>query len=178
VRAQVETIGKRLAWHGALSVDFMSSGKASHFFIDCNPRLVEPMSAFSAGLDLVNLLLRVSRGETPAPLDESREGVRTRLAIQGLLGCASRGATRRQVFRECVRVLGGREPYADSIEELTPLRHDWISAVPLAMTVLALLADPKLATTLSNKGWGAHLLDARAVRLIADGNFLAGIHSG
>ncbi len=178
VRAHVETIGKRLAWHGALSVDFMSSGQGSHFFVDCNPRLVEPMSAFSAGLDLVDLLLRISRGETPAPPDAGQEGVRTRLAIQALLGCASRGGTRREIFRECGRVLAGREPYADSIEELTPLRDDWISAIPLAMTALALMANPKLAATLSNKGWGAHLLDIRAVRLIADENFLTENHSG
>jgi predicted ATP-grasp superfamily ATP-dependent carboligase len=178
VRAQVETIGKRLAWHGALSVDFISTGQGSHFFIDCNPRLVEPMSAFSAGLDLVDLLLRVSRGETPAPLDEGREGVRTRLALQALLGCAGRGGTRREIFRECVRVLGGREPYADSIEELTPVRDDWISAIPLAMTVLALMANPELAATLSNKGWGAHLLDGRAVRIIEDENFVTKNHSG
>ena len=178
VRAHVETIGKRLAWHGALSVDFMSTGQGSHFFIDCNPRLVEPMSAFSAGLDLVDLLLRVSLGESPAPLDEGREGVRTRLAIQALLGSAGRGATRRQIFRECVRLLAGREPYAGSVEELTPLRDGSISAIPLATTVLALLADPKLATTLSNKGWGAHLLDARAARIIEEENFPARIHSG
>jgi predicted ATP-grasp superfamily ATP-dependent carboligase len=178
VRADVATIGKRLAWHGASSVDFISTGQGSHFFVDCNPRLVEPMSAFSAGLDLVDLLLRVSRGETPTPVAESRDGVRTRLAIQGLLGCASRGATRREIFRECVRVLAGRGPYAGSIEELTPLRDDWISAIPLAMTVLALLADPNLATTLSNKGWGAHLLDARTIRLIEDENFPAKNHSG
>jgi hypothetical protein len=75
-------------------------------------------------------------------------------------------------------ILKGRRPYSDSVEELTPLRDDWISAVPLVMTVLALLANPKLATTLSNKGWGAHLLDARAVQLIGDENFLAENHSG
>jgi hypothetical protein len=51
---------------------------------------------------------------------------------------------------------------------LTPVRRDWISAVPLAMTALTLLANPRLAGTLSKKGWGAHLLDARTARLIED----------
>ena len=51
------------------------------------PRLVEPMSAYLAGLDLVDLLLGVSQGETPASLSESRPGVRTHLAMQVLLGC-------------------------------------------------------------------------------------------
>jgi biotin carboxylase len=169
VRADVAIIGKRLAWRGALSVDFMSTGPDNHFFIDCNPRLVEPMSACRAGLDLIDVLLCVSRGETPPPLAESREGVRTHLALQALLGCATRGGSRRQIVRECMRILTGRASYAGSIEELTPLRDDWISAIPLAMTALALLADPKLAITLAKKGWGAHLLDARTIRMIETG---------
>jgi predicted ATP-grasp superfamily ATP-dependent carboligase len=164
VRADVAAIGKRLGWHGALSVDFMSTGDDNHFFIDCNPRLVEPMSACSAGLDLVDVLLRVSRGETPAPLAESRESVRTHLALQALLGCANRGGSRGDIFRECVRLVAGRAPYAGSIEELTPARQDWISAIPLAIAALALLANPEVAATLSKKGWGAHLLDARSMR--------------
>src|SRR6201996_503283 len=78
VRAMLEKIGQRLAWHGALSVDYlMREHDPMPLLIDCNPRLVEPMSAFLAGTDLVGLLLDISRGETPAALPASREGVRT-----------------------------------------------------------------------------------------------------
>jgi predicted ATP-grasp superfamily ATP-dependent carboligase len=171
VRADVAAIGERLRWHGALSVDTIMTDEGTHFFIDCNPRLVEPMSAYLAGLDLVDLLLQISRGETPPAASDSREGVRTHLAMQILLGRAQRGGTRREIFRECMRVAAGRGPYAGSVEELTPLRHDWISAVPLAMTALALLVDPGLAATLSKKGWGAHLLAVESVRLIEDEKF-------
>jgi hypothetical protein len=129
------------------------------------------MSAYLAGLDLVDLLLRVSQGKTPEPAPDSREGVRTHLAMQALLGCAARDGTRREIFRECVRLIAGRGPYADSVEELTPLRRDWISAVPLAMIALALLADPRLAGTLSKKGWGAHLLGIKGIRLIESERF-------
>jgi predicted ATP-grasp superfamily ATP-dependent carboligase len=171
VRADVATIGERLGWHGALSVDIIMSEEGAHLFIDCNPRLVEPMSASLAGLDLVDLLLRVSQGKTPEPAPDSREDVRTRLAMQALLGCAARDGTRREIFRECMRVAAGRGPYAESVEELTPVRSDWISAVPLAMIALALLADPKLAGTLSKNGWGAHLLGIESIRLIEGENF-------
>ena len=174
VRADIATIGERLGWHGALSVDTIMPEEGSHLFIDCNPRLVEPMSAYLAGLDLVDLLLRVSQGKTPEPAPDSREGVRTHLAMQVLLGCAARGGTRREIFRECMRVTARRGPYADSVEELTPVRRDWISAVPLAMTALALLANPKLAGTLSKKGWGAHLLGIESIRLIESENFSRG----
>jgi hypothetical protein len=171
VRADLATIGQRLGWHGALSVDIIMPEQGSHLFIDCNPRLVEPMSAYLAGLDLVDLLLRVSQGKTPEPAPDSRESVRTHLAMQALLGCAARDGTRREIFRECVRLIAGHGPYAGSVEELTPLRRDWISAVPLAMIALALLAAPSLAGTLSKKGWGAHLLGATSIRLIEDGKF-------
>ena len=70
----------------------------------------------------------------------------------------------RHAARDCPRVLAccaGSGPYADSTEELTPVRLDWISAVPLAMTMLLLIA-PKLAATLAKSGWGAHLLDLEA----------------
>jgi predicted ATP-grasp superfamily ATP-dependent carboligase len=172
VRAHLATIGQELAWHGALSVDYLLPDEgATPRLIDCNPRLVEPMSAYLAGVDLVGLLLQVSQGETPAAAAESREGVRTHLAMQALLGCASRGGTRRDVIRECWRLLTGSGLYADSIEELTPVRLDWISAVPVAMIVISLLIAPKLAVTLARGGWGAHLLDVKSVRLIESENF-------
>ena len=171
VRSDLGQIGKHLAWHGALSVDYILPEQGTHRFIDCNPRLVEPMSAFSAGLDLVDLLLRVSSGETPPPAADSREGVRTHLAMQALLGLAIGGGSRREIVREALRIKGRRGAYAGSTEELTPVRHDWASAIPLAMTTLTLLLSPSLATPLSKKGWGAHLLDSRTVRVIEKDRF-------
>ncbi len=172
VRAHLATIGEKLAWHGALSIDYvLRDDSATPLLIDCNPRLVEPMNAYLAGVDLVSLLLRVSQGEVPAALPESRAGVRTHLAMQVLLGCASRGGTRRDITWECWRLLTGGGPYADSAEELTPVRPDWISAVPLAMTAILLLLAPKLAIRLARGGWGAHLLDLRSIRLIESEDF-------
>jgi predicted ATP-grasp superfamily ATP-dependent carboligase len=172
VRAHLATIGEKLAWHGALSVDFiMPDVGGAPLLIDCNPRLVEPMSAYLAGTDLVGLLLRISLGKTPDALPESREGVRTHLAMQALLGCASRNGTRREILRECWNLWTGAGPYADSTEELTPVRLDWISMVPSAMIALLLLAAPKLAATLATRGWGAHLLDVGSIRRIESEEF-------
>jgi predicted ATP-grasp superfamily ATP-dependent carboligase len=172
VRTLLATIGEKLAWHGALSVDcVLPDDGATPLLIDCNPRLVEPMSAFLAGVDLVGLLLRISQGETPGAAAESRAGVRSHLAMQALLGCASRGATRRDIMRECWRLASGDGPYAGSTEELTPLRLDWVSAVPLAMTTMALLAAPSLAVTLARRGFGAHLLDLGSIRRIESESF-------
>lgn len=172
LRAHVARIGQHLAWHGALSVDtIMREDGAAPLLIDCNPRLVEPMSAYLAGLDLVGLLLRVSTGEVPAMAPESRAGVRTRLAMQALLGCASRGGTRRDIISQCWHLLSGGGPYAGSAEELTPVRLDWLSAVPLAMMAMVLLAAPRRGDALARGGWGAHLLDIESIRRIESEDF-------
>jgi predicted ATP-grasp superfamily ATP-dependent carboligase len=173
VRRLLEALGARLAWHGALSVDYLlREGHATPLLIDCNPRLVEPMSAYLAGLDLVAPLLQISRGGVPMETDESCAGVRTHLAMQVLFGCASQGGTRRHILRECWSLAIGSGPYAESTEELTLVRLDWVSAVPLAMTAMLLLVAPKLAFTLARCGWGAHLLDLRSMRSIESENFL------
>ena len=167
IRAYLEAIGAHLGWHGALSVDtIMPTDGTPPLLIDCNPRLVEPGNAWRAGIDLVGLLLRVSQGETPMPLPEGREGVRTHLAMQALLGCASRGGTRSDLVRECVHLSTASGAYADSCEELTPLRLDWLSAVPLMMTAAFLLASPASAIKLARGGFGAHLLDLGSIRKI------------
>jgi hypothetical protein len=170
-RAAVHThltgLGARLAWHGALSVDYIWDEERSiPLYIDCNPRLVEPMSAFIAGLDLTQLLVRISRGETPAVAAATREGVCTHIAMQALLGCALREPSRWKLLRECWRLLFKREPYAASTEELTPLWRDWMSVLPAIITALWLLADPRAAHYLPRRGWGAHLLNPQSVRKI------------
>jgi hypothetical protein len=167
VRAHLEQVGQALDWHGALSIDYiMPDDGDAPLLIDCNPRLVEPMNAYRAGVDLVGLLLRISLGETPVVLPEGREGVLTHLAMQALLGCAARGGTRRDIAGECVRLFANSGPYADSTEELTPVEADWISAVPLAMTAALLLASPKSAVKFTRGGFGAHLLDLKSIRVI------------
>jgi predicted ATP-grasp superfamily ATP-dependent carboligase len=172
VRAYLEKIGAHLGWHGALSVDVIKPHEGTApLLIDCNPRLVEPMNAYRSGVDLVGLLLRVSQSEDPAPLPEGRAGVLTHLAMQALLGCASRGGTRSDILRECALLLTAGGPYAGSSEELTPVRLDWFSAVPLTMTAAFLLASPKSAVKLARGGFGAHLLDLKSIRVIESAEF-------
>jgi hypothetical protein len=65
---------------------------------------VVPMSAYVAGLDLVELLLPVSSGKSPADAARSRAGVRTRLGMQSLLGRGLRGGPRRELLGELRRV--------------------------------------------------------------------------
>lgn len=166
VRYDLAAIGRALDWHGALSIDYIVAQDDAPRYIDCNPRLVEPMSARLAGIDLVYLLLEVSMGERPQPRPDGRADVRTHQAMQVLLGGALQGATRRDLLKLCVDLATGRSDFAGSTEELTPVRDDGPSAVPLAITAMLLLASPRLAGPLAARGWGAHLLTQRSIALI------------
>ncbi len=169
VHAHLARIGEHLGWHGALSVDYIV--RAQYLvpnYIDCNPRLVEPINGMLAGLDLTDLLLRVSLGERPPDAAEGREGVRTHIALQALLGCAIRGGSRLDLLRESWRLASGSGVYAGSHEELTPLSWDWPSVVPTIFGALWLLAKPRAGHRMAEKGWGAHLLSAESIRVIRE----------
>jgi hypothetical protein len=169
VRSHLDRLGRHLNWHGALSLDYILDAERNlPRYIDCNPRLVEPVAALLAGLDLTELLLRVSIGEEPPEVPDDREAVRSHLALQALLGCAMRKGTRRALLRESMHLLFHRGAYAGSCEELTPLRWDWPSALPLIIAFLLLLVDPKRALTLPATGWGAHLLNPESIRVIRE----------
>jgi len=169
VQAHLATIGAHLGWHGALSVDYVArTDNGSPHYIDCNPRLVEPINGMLAGLDLTDLLLRVSLGEHPRAAAPERDGVRTHIALQVLLGCAIRDGTRRDLLQECWRLACRRGRYARSREELTPVRWDWPSIAPTVFAALWLLATPRAANRMVAQGWGAHLLSGDSIRVIRE----------
>lgn len=167
VRDDMAAIGRALNWHGALSVDYILPPDRVPRYIDCNPRLVEPMSAHLAGVDLIALLLKVSLGAVPDVLPAGRAGVRSHQAMQVLLGIGLRGGARHDMMRTCFDMARRRGPFADSTEELTPWRDDIRSAVPPAITATALFVAPRLAAPLARRGFGAHLLDDAAIVLLA-----------
>jgi predicted ATP-grasp superfamily ATP-dependent carboligase len=108
VREIVERIGQALKWHGALSFDYIrDDATETPHLIDANPRLVEPMNAWLAGVDLPGALLQISLGESPATQPEGREGVLTRLGLMGLSDAARQRNRRRDVLREIALLASG-----------------------------------------------------------------------
>jgi hypothetical protein len=162
VRVDLARLGARLEWHGALSLDYIHNSDGT-FYIDCNPRLVEPVNATLSGVDLIGLLLAVSLGENPAPQPDGCPGTRSHLALQALLGVAQRERRRGAVLAMLRDVVARRGVFRGSIEELSPAWHDWPSALPVAAAVLCLMVDPRLAGPLARHGWGAHLLTPRTI---------------
>jgi glutathione synthase/RimK-type ligase-like ATP-grasp enzyme len=167
-RADLERIAARLAWHGAFSVDYILHEGKAHF-IDSNPRLVEPMSGVIAGIDLIDLLLKVSLDAgTPAEASTGQPGVRTHIALQALLGVAKQSGSRAAVLRECWRLIVGGGSYGGSREELTPLGLDLLSALPTSAAALSLAASPGMSEVLPEVGWGAGLLTSETLEKIRE----------
>jgi biotin carboxylase len=139
VRQHLSTLGQALAWHGALSLDAILTPDGP-CYIDVNPRLVEPGNAWRSGVDLVDVMLRISMGDSPTPIPPGRSGVRTHQLLLAVLAAAARGRT--AVFGELLDAARGQGPFQDSQEELTPLRADPLSGVPLGLASLTTLVLP------------------------------------
>ncbi len=164
VRRTVEQIGQALDWHGALSFDYIrDDATRTPHFIDANPRLVEPMSAWLSGVDLPGALLRVSLGETPPTQAPGREGVLTRLGLMGLLDAARQRNRRRDILREIGLLASGSGRYRGSREELVPLLTDPWCAIPLSVVVARLLRAPQAAATFSSTTVAAYSLTPAAI---------------
>lgn len=140
---QVAAFGERLGWHGALSLDAIESADGL-VWIDVNPRIVEPVNAALAGVDLLGALLDLARGSPgPPPVLAGRPGIRTHQLLLGVLGAAQAGEGRRGVGRELVQAAARQGPYANSVEELTPVHGDPIAALPVIAATAACLIRPR-----------------------------------
>jgi predicted ATP-grasp superfamily ATP-dependent carboligase len=164
VREIVEKIGNALRWHGALSFDYIRDDSTkTPYFIDANPRLVEPMNAWLSGVDLPGALLQVSLEHTPAVQADGRAGVLTRLGLMGLLDAARQRNRRSDVLLEICRLTAGAGRYRGAREELVPLRTDPWLAIPLAVVIAGLLRAPKTAARLSENTVAAYSLTPKAI---------------
>jgi hypothetical protein len=144
VLKHVELLGRALRWHGGLSADAVLTD-AGPLFIDVNPRLVEPGNGWRSGVDLVGALLEVARGNAPAAQPPGRPGVATHQLLLAVLGAAANGGGRRGVSAELAAALARSGLYRGSAEELTPLRRDPRTAVPVLIAAAATLVSPALS---------------------------------
>jgi hypothetical protein len=143
ITEDVQTLGTRLRWHGALSLDAILT-PAGPVWIDVNPRLVEPGNAARAGTDLLEPMLALARGDQPpGPAGVVPDGVRTHQLLLSVLGAAQDGRGRRGVLRELWDAALSRGPYRESTEELTPLvGGDVVAGLPVAIAAAATLLNP------------------------------------
>ncbi len=141
VRDDLRRLGADLHWRGALSADAIVT-EAGPVYIDINPRLVEPANAWLSGVDLVSALIDVARDQPQLPQAPGRDGVATHQLILAVLGAAQHQHTRRAVARELLEAALHRASYRGSVEELTPIRHDLRTILPVAAATIATLVHP------------------------------------
>lgn len=162
---QVTHLIQVLGWHGALSLDVIVS-EAGPRVIDVNPRLVEPMNAWFAGVDLVAAMLALALGLHPQAPPPGRVGVRSHQLLLAVLAAASAPDGRRRVAREIADAILHRGWYARSREELTPVAHDPFGVAPLLVTALTSLAWPPSWRWFDRGAVGAYALTPQAWRQI------------
>ncbi len=169
VRRYVERLGDHLHWHGALSMDYiLLEDRQAPVFIDANPRLIEPMNAVLSGVNLADILVRVSMGQPFAAGEPVAGEVRTHLLLMALLSAAAARRSRIDIGVELLRAMAGRGFYANSQEELLPMRTDLKSLIPFVYALARLLMRPGSATALSGESIASYSLSPTAAKQIAN----------
>jgi len=166
VREHFERIGRRLGWHGPLSIDYLyEDGTGTPRYIDASPRLVEPMNAFINGVDLprAQLLSSLGRGGEIPPSSGTR-GRKSRMAMLALLKTAQGGGSRRDIIKELCDIKMGRGAYGDGAEELLDAEADPAALVPFAVVLARLLASPRAAARIAAGAVGNYALSETAIR--------------
>jgi len=139
----LQTLGRKLSWHGALHAEYFYDTQGDKAeFIELNPRIGETLNAALAGVNLCDLMLKISLGESVNQLQVSRPGVRSHNLMLRLLGVAEQGLGRRRVLYEIIQSLQRRNEYAESEEELVRISDDLPSLLPTAWIALQLIAQP------------------------------------
>ena len=161
VREQVSILGGKLRWHGALSADVILSPGGPQY-IDINPRLVEPVNAYRSGVDLAGALLDIARNGSAEPQATGRPGVQTHQLLLAVLGAAQHDGRRRDIALQLWAALSRHDGYRASTEELTPLRHDPLTIVPVAVAALATLIRPATWRHLTSGSVSAYALTPAA----------------
>jgi hypothetical protein len=146
VREHIARIGSYLGWHGALFIDyFYDRQSARPEYIECNPRIGETVNAMLSGVNLPQLLVQVSRGESPPPAPLSRAGVRTHNLFMALMSLAYEGQGRAALVREIRECARGQGLYQNSEDDLTRPQEDALSRLPRLWIIAQLLAWPGIA---------------------------------
>jgi len=144
-RRHLARLGEVLQWHGGLTLDYLHV-EGSPVFLECNPRTVEPANAAAAGLNIPDLQVRLSQGETLGPSPSlGVAGIRTHGLIAVLMGIGGRGGSRLRLLAELRDASLGCRLYAHSTEQLTPITRDPLSLLPAVILTSRLLWAPSHA---------------------------------
>jgi predicted ATP-grasp superfamily ATP-dependent carboligase len=162
-------LGRELHWHGALHMEyFYDNATGQPQFIEANPRIGETLNATLSGVNLCEVLVRVSLGQPVDPLPPSRPGVRTHSLLNALLAVAESGSNRQRLCREMLDAWRGEGVYDASQDELTRIDEDAPSLVPLLAIAGRLLLQPGSAASIIRQAVDSYSLDELAIRRVLE----------
>lgn len=150
VAEQFRLMGDHLSWHGGFSADyFWDETSRRPAYIDCNPRLTEPMNSLVNGVNLADLQVRLTLGEGLPSVPDGTLSARSHGLIHSILGAAVDGSGRRGVLAATAAIVARRGDFAGSIEGLTPLRTDPPSVIAAGYVLARVLVNPTRAQAIA-----------------------------
>ena len=164
----VRQLGQHLRWHGAMFLEyFFDAATGKPQFLECNPRIGETFNAKLCGINLSELLVRISLGEELEPIETAaKTGVRSHSDFFILLAKSISGATRREILREACDMVHAKGLYRDSVREITRPAEDPLSVIPAIECLIQLLAWPGLGRSIVEKTVRSYSLPQSGVERI------------
>ena len=145
-KKHIEKLGSYLKWHGSLTLDFIYA-RHQFYYIECNPRMVEPANAYKAGVNFPKMMIELGKGIcSQSDICIGKSGVKTHSLLALIIGTAERTKSRRMILQ----TIGNWLFKSDSEEVLTPVWKDFLSFIPLAIITIRLLINPGSVTKLVN----------------------------
>jgi hypothetical protein len=170
VADDVRKLGEALDWHGALFVEyFYDQTTGQHQFIEANPRIGETVNAMLAGVNLCEILVKVSLHELAdsAPVASGVAGIRSHQFLTALLDQAMQTGSRAAVWKELTNRTRHQDGYRDSQPEMMRLKQDLLSGIPPLAVAVELLLSPKRSHKMVRSTVANYGLNADAVAKIA-----------
>jgi predicted ATP-grasp superfamily ATP-dependent carboligase len=170
VEKHFRQIGKKLKWHGPLAIDyFYDDATNTAFYIDASPRLVEPLNSYFNGVNFPEQLINLSLGKSEnIKIVETRE-IKTHMLMMSQMYVADKTKSRLEVLKDIFAAAMAKGDYQNSTEELTNLRLDWVSLIPLLFVIIQILILPRNANKIADKTVGNYALSYPTVcRILAE----------
>ncbi len=163
----LQHLGEKLRWHGPLFLEYFyhpESGQVQYF--EANPRIGETVNARLCGVNLCDLLVKISLGEQVATALPTRPGVQSHNGFQVLLAKAIGGANRRELFAEAWRMMRHAGAYKGCENETTRPSEDLWSVIPATAVALQLFVRPQLAPRIVESTIANYSLTEKGARLL------------
>jgi len=169
VAEHLRKIGTALNWHGSLMLDYIRNPENEEInYIEANPRMGETMNATLNGVNLADLLVRVSLNQKPGPVKrQNKPAVESHTLMGNILGIAHRRGSRGAILKELERAFFDADRYAKSEEEIAR-GEDAVSFLPLLAVSAELIFDPERSEKIARKAVSDYSLTPAAIKIISN----------